>query len=245
MNTSFNGLLVLAALLTNPQPPEEPTETVSVPIVQPPPAATPVTRLIRGETCPPLPTADQPWPALVASLVGGCQTTSEQQFRYAVARQVPFLNTEAEYPAHVASGRLVRLEGPFVHVLARRPYVLPSTAAFVNELATAYHSFGCGRLIIRDAFRLTTERPSNGSLYSVHPAGMAVDIRVNGIDEQCESWLTTYFLAKEAEGVVDATREYWKMVRRQRVSNPHFHIVVPPEPRISEPPTLNNPVGAP
>jgi hypothetical protein len=112
------------------------------------------------------------------------------------------------------------LEGPYIHSIAKRPYVLPSTFRFIERLSADYYAEGCGRLTITSASRLVSERPRNGSVYSVHPVGMAVDVRVNGIGEQCETWLNTYLLAKEALGEVDATREH---------RPPHYHLVVPIE----------------
>ena len=221
----LNGLCFLAALLishsafANSVPTTaatQPVTAVSIPIIQPLPV-------------------DDKTPALWligrVSLVGGEVSSSEQQFRYAAEKQVPFMTSEADYQMRIASGYFVRLENPFMDVQARRPYVLPSTVAFVVELATEYYAAGCGRLVVRDALRITNEQPSNGSNYSVHPAGMAVDLRVRDIGEACESWMNNYLLEKEAEGRVDATREYWKMVRGQKVPNPHFHLVVPLEPR--------------
>ena len=194
----------------------QPLAAVSIPIIQPLPV---------DDKTPAL------WLTGRASLVGGEVSSSKQQFRYAAERQVPFMTSEAEYQSRIDSGYFVRLEGPFMDVQARRPYALPSTVTFVVELSRDYYATGCGRLVVRDALRIKTEQPSNGSTYSVHPAGMAVDLRVRDISEVCESWMNSYLLEKEAAGKIDATREHWKMVRGQKVPNPHFHIVVPLEPR--------------
>jgi hypothetical protein len=194
----------------------QPITVVSTPVIQPLPV---------DDKTPTL------WLTGRVSLVGGQVSSSEQQFRYAAERQIPFMATEAEYQSRVSTGYFVRLESPFMDVHARRPYALASTVAFMTEMSEAYYSFGCGRLTVKDALRLSAERPSNGSVYSVHPSGMAVDLRVRDIGEACENWMNSYLLEKEAEGRVDATREYWKMVRGQKVPNPHFHLVVPLEPR--------------
>jgi hypothetical protein len=145
------------------------------------------------------------------------------QYNYAQMRQLSFLETEMDYATRIANGQLIRLEGDSLHSIARRPYVLPSTYRFVERLAFAYRANGCGRLTITSASRLVSERPRNGSVFSVHPAGMAVDVRVNGIGERCEDWLNAYLLEKEALGEVDATREH---------RPPHYHLVVPVEPNV-------------
>lgn len=216
MNRLFNGLLVLAALLishsafANSVPTAattQPITAVSIPVIQP------------------LPVDDKTpylWLTGRVSLVGGEVSSSQQQLGYAQEQQLPFMGTEAEYQTRISSGYFVRLESPFMEVHARRPYALPSTVVFVAELAREYYAAGCGLLVVKDALRLTSERPSNGSLYSVHPAGMAVDIRTKYIPTECADWLRAYTSQKEAEGKVDGTQE-WKPE--------HLHVVVPIEPR--------------
>ena len=222
----FVGLSVLAALFIShsafagdtPQAATLPA-TVSFPVVQVLPYTTPTMRIVRDEVCPPVPNATDLWPAQVVSLVGGCQTTSEQQLQYALDHQLPRMTTEAEYQSRVDSGYFVRLEGPFLDVRARRPYALPTTVAFLIRMSQAYSAAGCGQLIIMDALRLTTERPVNGSVYSVHPTGMAVDIRTKYIPIECADWLRAYVSQKEAAGEVDGTQE---------LRPEHLHVVVVP-----------------
>ena len=172
-------------------------------------------------TLPPPPPPAFVWLTGQASLVGGLYTSSEVQHNYAQLKQLSFLQTEADYYNRIQSGNLVLLQGPYIYSIARRPYVLPSTYRFVERLSVEYSTAGCGRLTITSASRLVSERPRNGSVFSVHPAGMAVDVRVNGISIDCETWLNAYLLEKEMIGEVDATREY---------RPPHYHLVVPVEP---------------
>jgi hypothetical protein len=228
----FKVLLVLAALLiSSPVHADSssssvgvvPIDIVSIPVIQQLPPVNPSSRIKRGEVCPPEPEPSDPWPADAVSLVGGCQTTSKQQLQYAKGRQLPLMTTVAEYKERIASGYFVPFEGPYLHVLADRPYALPSTVAFVTEMSVAYKAAGCGKLVVRDALRLTTERPKNGSIHSVHPAGMAVDIRVQYIKSECADWLRSYVRLKEAAGKVDGTHE---------LKPEHLHVVVPIEPRI-------------
>ena len=242
----FSGLPVLAALLislpanadTTSTTTIVPVDTVSIPSVTPPLTVPPTLRIKRGEACPPVPAASDPWPAAAVSLVGGCQTTSEQQHHYARKMMLPLMTTEAEYQARIASGYYVPFEGPYLQLLAKRPYALPSTVAFVNAMAKEYQATGCGRLIVRGALRLTTERPPNGSIHSVHPAGMAVDIRTNHIPATCAEWLRNYLREKEALGEVDGTHE---------LKPEHLHVVVPvktPIPPFIQDETPTTSVGA-
>lgn len=213
----FNGLLVLAALLipslsfanSVPLAPVEsqPINSVSVPVIQPLPVDDKVPEL---------------WLTGRVSLVGGEVSSSKQQYHYALELKLPFMATESEYQAQIGSGYFIRLESPFMEVHAKRPYALPSTVFFVTEMAREYYVFGCGLLVVKDALRLIGERPRNGSLNSVHPAGMAVDIRTKYIPAECADWLRSYVIQKETEGKVDGTQE-WKPE--------HLHIVVPLQPR--------------
>lgn len=167
-----------------------------------------------------IPDYSTPWLDGRVSLIGGEITTSERQFLYAESNRLPFVSSESEYRQLSRNGFFVRLGHSDITVPARRPYVLPSTAEFVYATATAYRAAGCGRLAVTGAGRLTTERPVNGSLHSVHPTGMAVDIRVRGVSSVCEEWLNAHFTTAEANGVIDATREHLP---------PHFHVVVVPQ----------------
>lgn len=179
------------------------------------------------------------WLTGSVSLVGGEVSSSEQQYGYATEQHVPFMTSEALYQSSIQDGRLVLLAGPYLDVQAKRPFVLPSTAAFVRRLSAEYYAAGCGLLVVTDAARLTSERPWGSSIHSVHPAGMAVDIRTRYIPIECADWLRAYVSQMEAEGKVDGTQE-WKPE--------HLHLVVPLEPRgpylvqVVEP---TNPVEAP
>ncbi len=153
------------------------------------------------------------------SLVGGEVTSSKEQYEFAQGKRLLFAHTEHSYQSYVTDGYFVKLKGPNLQVLAQRPYVLPTTADFVLTLSEKYAAANCGQLIITGAGRLTSERPRNGSIHSVHPAGMAVDIRVLGIGERCEAWLSQYLADHESKKVIDATREYYP---------PHYHVVVVP-----------------
>ena len=236
MNRLFNGLLVLAALLIShpafadevPQA-QMSVESVSIPVVQPLPA--PEARVVQGVVCPPKPAATDPWPTYTVSLVGGCYTTSEQQRSFALSKGLPLASNEAEYRALIANGTFVRLEsGPYLQVLAGRPYVRAETAQFVQQMAQSYSGAGCGRMIVIGAGRLTTEIYENSSPFTVHPFGMAVDIRTNarfGISTTCADWLRAYAKEKEAELLADGTHE---------LDPEHLHLVVVP--RVNNSPVL-------
>lgn len=155
------------------------------------------------------------------SFVGGELSSSERQYMYATANDYQFMRSDSQYRQAIAEGYLVRLQHPDLVVAARRPYVLPSTAAFIYEIAEAFRGAGCSGLRVNDATRLLSERPSNGSVHSVHPAGMALDLRVINLDVRCYQVLSELLHDAEAALRTDTTREN---------RPPHFHIVVLPAP---------------
>src|SRR5690606_15885759 len=101
----------------------------------------------------------------------------------------------------------------------RYPFLQPELVLFVERLAAQYHA-ACGqKLVVTSGVRPTTEQPGNSHPLSVHPAGMAVDLRVS--DRQaCRTWIEDAFLNLEAQELINATREY---------NPPHYHIAVFPE----------------
>lgn len=186
------------------------------------------TIFISGEIVQSLPDNSTPWLDGRVSFVGGEITSSERQYQYAEANYIPFMRTEAQYQESIRSGRFVRLSHPHLDVGARRPYVLPSTASFIYSIVDEFYSAGCGNLRVNDATRLTRVQPSNASTFSVHAAGMALDLRVSTLSEYCHNVLSTLLQSAEANGLADSTREHWKLVGGVKVPNPHFHVVVVP-----------------
>jgi len=64
----------------------------------------------------------------------------------------------------------------------------------------------------------------NGSDRSVHPTGMAVDLRSAGLPTACRRWLESVLLDLEGKGVLEATKER---------APAHYHVVVFPKPYAS------------
>jgi hypothetical protein len=92
--------------------------------------------------------------------------------------------------------------------------------AFIERIAGDYRA-ACGeQLVVTSLTRPALRQPRNASPLSVHPAGMAVDLRVSA-RAPCRNWLQQELLELEERGVLDATREYHP---------PHFHIAVFPTP---------------
>jgi hypothetical protein len=95
------------------------------------------------------------------------------------------------------------------------PYVLPSTRAFIARLGRDYRA-GCGeQLVVTGAVRPESYRLTNASDRSVHPTGMAIDLRRPS--GRCLTWLRRALLNHERRGAIEATEE-----RRPA----HFHVAV-------------------
>lgn len=100
------------------------------------------------------------------------------------------------------------------------PYARPEAKLFIERLAAQYRS-ACGeKLVITSLTRPRNRQPRNASSRSVHPTGMAVDLR-RSRKASCRSWLERTLLSLEGKGVLEATRENYP---------PHYHVTVFPAP---------------
>ena len=140
-------------------------------------------------------------------------------YRRAVRGGLDFYETPSAVKRAVVRGELVRLGGNSHYVVSniRMPYVRPETKAFVVSLAANYHR-ACGtRLVITSATRPISRKLANSSELTVHPTGMAVDLRRPA--GRCRTWLRRTLLAAERRGAIEATEERHP---------PHFHVAVLP-----------------
>ena len=141
----------------------------------------------------------------------------------AVDARLEFLRTPSAVRAAAREGTLVPLASTANYRVHRvsAPYVLPATRDFVADLAAEYRRF-CGEpMVVTSAVRPRSRQPRNSTAHSVHPTGLAVDLR-RPPRGQCRSWLRGTLLSLEADGVIEATEE-----RRPA----HFHIAVLPRER--------------
>ena len=97
-------------------------------------------------------------------------------------------------------------------------YARPQVALFITRLAAQYRS-ACGeRLVVTSLTRPRTRQPRNASSRSVHPTGMALDLR-RSHRPACRRWLERVLLDLESQGVLEAVHE-----RRP----PHYHVALFP-----------------
>jgi len=149
----------------------------------------------------------------------GSRASMERQNRIARAEDYSFLRTARQVARFAGAGRLVPVSGnDDYRVLASWPYARPVVRDFIDVLARNYRA-GCGEpLVVTSLTRPRGTQPRNASPLSVHPAGMAVDLRVSQSPD-CVRWLEAELLGLEEQGLLDATREY---------RPPHFHVAVFP-----------------
>ena len=168
----------------------------------------------------------------VGLLLGGAQGASAQSLRGSSAsldRQVAqarghdftHLTGAAQLRRFVDAGLLVHLAGnrDYTLVDVSFPFARPEVRLFVERLSSQYRR-ACGeRLVVTSLTRPLSHQPRNASDRSVHPTGMAIDLRRPA--GRCRGWLEAVLLSLEARGVLEATRE-----RRP----PHYHVAVYPKP---------------
>jgi len=157
-----------------------------------------------------------------AQSLDGSDDSVDRMYRHARAERLSFYETPRGVRAAVKAGRLKRLvpTGDFeLHAVAY-PYARSTTLTFVQRLSAQYHDV-CGEpLVVTSAVRPATRQPGNSSPRSVHPTGMAVDLRKPD-DAKCRGWLRETLLELEGAGVIEATEEF---------APPHFHVAVYPTP---------------
>jgi hypothetical protein len=158
-------------------------------------------------------------PTASAQSLRGSNASVDLMYRHAVRGGLDFYETSRQVRRAVVRGELVALRGNANYAVSnvRAPYVRPETRAFVTELAAKYRRACGARMVVTSATRPMSRRLANGSSLSVHPTGIAVDLRRPS--GRCLTWLRQTLLAAERRGAIEATEE-----RRP----PHFHVAVLP-----------------
>src|SRR4051794_17602549 len=162
-------------------------------------------------------------PLLAQSLLGSHESLLRQN-QEAREHDFTYLRTSADVRDFAQQGLLVRLPGNSDYELATDevsfPYARPEVKTFVERLSEQYRA-ACGeRLVVTSLTRPITRQPPNASVISVHPTGMAADLRRSD-SSGCRQWLETVLLDLENKGVIEATREQYP---------PHYHVAVFPNP---------------
>lgn len=160
--------------------------------------------------------------AAYAQTLVGSKASMVRQSNMARQHDYSYLRTSSEVHEFARRGLLVRLAGNSSYRVAdvSFPYARPQVRTFVERLAKQYRN-ACGeRLVVTSLTRPTTRQPRNASPLSVHPTGMAVDLRRSG-RPACRAFLEKTLLALEGREVLEATKENHP---------PHYHVSLYPEP---------------
>jgi hypothetical protein len=156
-----------------------------------------------------------------ASDLSGSRASMKRQHGVAVALDYTFSRSASQVRALVGEGRLepVQPNDDFALSDVSYAYARPEVKLFVERLGAQYHEANGERMIVTSLVRPTDEQPRNASPLSVHPAGMAVDLRVPA-KASTRAWLERTLLSLESAGVLDVTRE---------LHPSHFHVALFPE----------------
>lgn len=155
----------------------------------------------------------------LATLAGSPESMTRQHAA-ALTHGFEFAHSPVDIARLVHTGQLVPVPGNEDYQIAAVEFAFahPAARAFIERIARDYRQ-ECGEpLIVTSLVRPIARQPRNAHPLSVHPAGMAVDLRIPQTPE-CRQILEMMLIALEARGVIDATLE-----RRP----PHFHIAVFP-----------------
>jgi hypothetical protein len=155
------------------------------------------------------------------SLRGSPQSMTKQH-DVAVDEELTFNRTPAAVRREVEAGTLEPLVGNENYKIANVSfaYAVPEVRMLVERLSLQYRT-ACGEpLVVTSLTRPKAQQPRNAHALSVHPAGMAVDLRISK-RSVCRNWLEKTLLSLESVSVLDVTRER---------TPPHYHVAVYPTP---------------
>ena len=153
-----------------------------------------------------------------AQTLRGSRDSVQRQYSIAVQDGFTFVARSSEIPNLVESGQLLRVvenRNLTLHDVSN-PYARPGVKLLIDRLSAQYRR-ACGeKLTVTSLLRPQNRQPANAASNSVHPAGMAVDLRISNRG-RCRSWLEQTLLSLEGSGLLDVTRER---------NPPHYHVAV-------------------
>lgn len=157
--------------------------------------------------------------------LAGSRASMERQHQHAVHAGYTFTRTSRAVNELVEGGDLVRVSANR-HVTIHNvsyPYAKPAVKTLIERLGAQYYN-ACGeKLTVTSLTRPIERQPANAASDSVHPTGMAVDLRIPQ-KQSCRSWLERTLLALEENDILDVTRER---------NPPHYHVAVFPDPYVN------------
>lgn len=156
--------------------------------------------------------------AAQAQSLMGSRASMQRQHQEAIKYGYTFIQTSQGVSNFVDSGYLVKV-GRSAHVDLHDvsfPFARPAVKTFIERLGAQYFA-ACGeKMTVTSLTRPINRQPANAANDSVHPTGMAVDLRIPA-KGKCRTWLENTLLALEKDQVLDVTRERYP---------PHYHVAV-------------------
>jgi hypothetical protein len=153
----------------------------------------------------------------------GSKESVEKMYDFALAHHLPFYLTPTNVNDAIATGDLVPLSGDSTYELTRGvgfSYATREAKQFVLAFAPHYLA-ACGTpLTVTSAARPITRQPHNANPHSVHPTGIAVDLRRPSAGA-CLNWVRGALAELEDKGIIEATEE-------RHPVHLHIAVLVPP-----------------
>jgi hypothetical protein len=152
----------------------------------------------------------------------GSPASMKRQNAVAVQAGLPFARSFEDIERMIAEGHLVRLLGDDHYELRdglSSDAARPEMRLFVGRLAEEYFGATGEKLVVTSLTRPASSQPSNAHALSVHPTGLALDLRISQVAAS-RQWIERRLLEMEKEGLLDVTREKHP---------PHYHIALFPE----------------
>lgn len=158
---------------------------------------------------------------VAAQSLRGSAASLDIQNRIAREHDFTYIRDAAQVMRFVNAGYLVevRPNRDFDLHAVSFPYARPEAELFIRRLAGQYRA-ACGeKLVVTSLTRPQNRQPRNASDRSVHPTGMAIDLRLSR-NANCRAWLEDVFLSLERARVLEATRERYPA---------HYHVAIFPQ----------------
>ena len=169
---------------------------------------------------------------LVASVGGvdaqslrGSTSSMDRQVQMASAHDYTYIETPDRVRFFADRGWIVPIKAGRNHKLhaVSFPYARPEVQVFIERLSRQYRNACDEQLVVTSLTRPQNRQPRNASDRTVHPTGMALDLR-SSWDRNCRDWLEGVLLSLERGGILEATLE-----RNPR----HYHVALFPQPYAS------------
>ena len=148
-------------------------------------------------------------------------TSMDLQNQQATLHGFTFARTSDDVQELIDSGTLIPVRSNQYFEVKQSvtfPYARREVRDFIANLGQHYYE-ACGeQLVVTSLTRARNRQPRNASKRSVHPTGMAMDLR-RSWDRGCRSWIEMTLLTLEVNGILDAMLES---------KPPHYHVALFP-----------------